>query len=297
MGNLTPPLPGFEPGAWRSKRRRQCDWQPTVVTCLCGRDFRQERYGQKYCSLKCRNRRPRNYGADALERRRQSDRERDKRRPRIHGLGVQRSCERCRKQFASKPNEQPRYCSRQCAIPDPKPKSCRIYIRNCTYCGELFVGRSRKARVCRKHPRSQAGYPRRIGMQGTKACASCGGSITFIQGFYGKGRQRVCDDCRELAKKVARRNAKRIRRARERGARTEPYSLPQIAKRDHYRCGLCHKRVAMTKTVPHAKAPTIDHIIPLSKGGDDIKANVQLAHFICNSLTSDGGSKQLRLVG
>jgi 5-methylcytosine-specific restriction endonuclease McrA len=40
----------------------------------------------------------------------------------------------------------------------------------------------------------------------------------------------------------------------------------------------------MTVKVPEPLAPTIDHIVPVSKGGDDTRANVQLAHFRCNSV-------------
>jgi 5-methylcytosine-specific restriction endonuclease McrA len=54
----------------------------------------------------------------------------------------------------------------------------------------------------------------------------------------------------------------------------------------------------MTLVVPHLKVPTIDHIVPLADGGDDVKVNVQLAHFICNSIKGDrGGGEQLLLVG
>lgn len=53
----------------------------------------------------------------------------------------------------------------------------------------------------------------------------------------------------------------------------------------------------MTKAVPHPKAPTIDHLLPVSAGGDDVRANVRLAHFICNSRRGSGGIVQLALVG
>jgi 5-methylcytosine-specific restriction endonuclease McrA len=54
----------------------------------------------------------------------------------------------------------------------------------------------------------------------------------------------------------------------------------------------------MTKAVPHPKAPTIDHIVPWSVSKDDSRANVQLAHFLCNSLKSaGGGGEQLLLIG
>lgn len=32
---------------------------------------------------------------------------------------------------------------------------------------------------------------------------------------------------------------------------------------------------------------TFDHIIPMSKGGDDYLENYQLAHFACNQLKND----------
>ena len=43
---------------------------------------------------------------------------------------------------------------------------------------------------------------------------------------------------------------------------------------------------------------SLDHIIPMSKGGPHVKSNVALAHFICNSIKSDGAvGEQLLLVG
>jgi len=53
----------------------------------------------------------------------------------------------------------------------------------------------------------------------------------------------------------------------------------------------------MKQVVPHAKAPTVDHVVPVSEGGDDTRANVQLAHFRCNSVKGPRGSQQLALVG
>lgn len=112
-------------------------------------------------------------------------------------------------------------------------------------------------------------------------------------------KRRQYDRNRDLQRGKAKRERGKDhrRRARLAGAISEPYTLAEIAKRDHYRCGLCHKRVAMTKTVPHPKSPSIDHVIPLAAGGDDTKANVQLAHFLCNARKHIHGSQQLRLIG
>jgi 5-methylcytosine-specific restriction endonuclease McrA len=89
----------------------------------------------------------------------------------------------------------------------------------------------------------------------------------------------------------------RRRRAAKRGGVSEPYTLLQIAARDRGRCGLCGDLVLMAAKVPHPKAPTIDHIVPVSDGGDDTRANVQLAHFRCNSVKGARGCQQLALIG
>lgn len=53
-------------------------------------------------------------------------------------------------------------------------------------------------------------------------------------------------------------------------------------------CGICGKPVDFTLKSPHPLSPTIDHIIPISKGGHpaDLE-NLQLAHWACNRQKSD----------
>jgi len=112
-------------------------------------------------------------------------------------------------------------------------------------------------------------------------------------------KRQKCDDCRDADARQVIRQGRRRRKARQRGARTaERYQFADIAARDRYHCGICHKRVAMTKAVPHPKAPTIDHVVPLAEGGEDTAANVRLAHFLCNSARGNrGGGEQLAMIG
>jgi 5-methylcytosine-specific restriction endonuclease McrA len=135
------------------------------------------------------------------------------------------------------------------------------------------------------------------GRRGVPPCrCACGTQIP--------ARRQKCGDCLAAGKKLRRQRKKRAERARKRGVRREPYTLAEIAARDRYRCGICiaegrsrQARIAMTKTVPHPKAPTIDHVVPLAKGGDDTRANIQLAHFGCNARKHTGGTQQLALIG
>ena len=53
-------------------------------------------------------------------------------------------------------------------------------------------------------------------------------------------------------------------------------------------CGICGKPVDKSLKFPHPLSPSIDHIIPVDKGGhpSDI-SNLQLAHLCCNRKKSD----------
>lgn len=53
-------------------------------------------------------------------------------------------------------------------------------------------------------------------------------------------------------------------------------------------CGICGKPVDFSYRYPHPMSPTVDHIIPVSKGGhpSDLD-NLQLAHRCCNREKSD----------
>jgi hypothetical protein len=74
----------------------------------------------------------------------------------------------------------------------------------------------------------------------------------------------------------------------------------EIFIRDGWKCKICKKKVNKKAKVPNPKAPTIDHIIPLSCGGTHEKKNVQLACFKCNCTKSNGtikGGEQLLMFG
>jgi 5-methylcytosine-specific restriction endonuclease McrA len=73
--------------------------------------------------------------------------------------------------------------------------------------------------------------------------------------------------------------------------------LADIRERDGGRCKICGGLVN-GKPWPHPLSASLDHIVPLSKGGSHDPANVQLAHLRCNiSKGNRGGGEQLRLVG
>ena len=68
-------------------------------------------------------------------------------------------------------------------------------------------------------------------------------------------------------------------------------TLKKLIKRDGLRCAICGE---MCDANDHSwtefcgpKYPSIDHIIPMSRGGGHVWDNVQVAHIICNSEKGD----------
>ena len=71
-------------------------------------------------------------------------------------------------------------------------------------------------------------------------------------------------------------------------------TLHKLFKRDGGICQICggacewnDKRMTPTGTVVGNNYPSIDHVIPLARGGVHSWDNVQLAHWYCNTIKSD----------
>ncbi len=77
-------------------------------------------------------------------------------------------------------------------------------------------------------------------------------------------------------------------RARRHGVPYEPIAVEQIFERDGYRCGICGGQTDPNAAVPAPNAPTLDHVIPVSRGGPHLPSNVQCACFECNWRKADG---------
>lgn len=77
---------------------------------------------------------------------------------------------------------------------------------------------------------------------------------------------------------------------RERIRRQRKGKLPtrlQVYNKTEGKCGICHKHIDLSLNFPHHNSFTVDHIIPIAKGGDHSFDNMQPAHMICNSTKRD----------
>lgn len=132
----------------------------------------------------------------------------------------------------------------------------------CGHCGDEFLSRAR----------SDGRW--------TQACSkSCARRLEIAAGVHPLAATIGRDPAKARAKWQ---RTNRARRARLEQVESEPYSTDEIAERDGFRCGLCRRKVNMALRRPNPRSASIDHIVPLSKGGDDTRTNVQLAHLDCN---------------
>ena len=64
---------------------------------------------------------------------------------------------------------------------------------------------------------------------------------------------------------------------------TKDITLPKLYIRDQGRCYLCGGQCDFTVDSLDGNYPTIEHIVPVSKGGKDCWDNIKLAHRKCNA--------------
>lgn len=131
------------------------------------------------------------------------------------------------------------------------------------------------------------------------SCSHCSKQIDLIlSGFI----QTACnadaklylpfcsESCRDNHTKQTITESHRRRRARKRTGIIETIRPEQIYIRDKYKCWICGCKVVSTygkDSCINKDAATLDHVIPLAKGGTHTKDNLKTACRQCNSIKSD----------
>lgn len=169
-----------------------------------------------------------------------------------------------------------------------KPKVSKIN-KICVWCGNDFVTNRQQGRFCQaicraKYYRSekleatkikQAANPRRLDYD----CDRCGQLVISDKRVTRGTNGRYCRVC----SLVKRRESYRIKTARRQGvAKPSRLSADFLINRDGNLCRLCNTEIDLTLPRNDRFGATIDHVVPLSKGGSDDVENMQLAHWICN---------------
>lgn len=108
------------------------------------------------------------------------------------------------------------------------------------------------------------------------ACAKCG-SV-----FCADRKRSVCDECKRKAEREAlRRSNLRRDRMIAAAAIDAMVTRESVWKRQGGRCAMCKRKTTMRKESTPRQA-TIDHIVPISKGGTHTQDNTQLLCRDCN---------------
>lgn len=211
-------------------------------------------------------------------------------------------CPICGKEFKShieNGNRRKKYCSPKC-YKNAKGigSSTKLCWKTCEHCGDSFIARPANTKYCNKckkqntyHKLSYLKSEKHLNKTHSGICIECG---KRFENKYGEKKRLYCSDkCQDLyfkkskAYKSQRANMRHRRRTRINGGKCAPYKRLDIYKRDQWVCGICGKPVRNTLKYPHPMSASIDHVIPIAKGGGDTPDNVQLAHLVCNSRKRD----------
>ncbi len=221
-----------------------------------------------------------------------------------------KTCEECGQTFVVRPPSgkarrgevsEGRFCSRACrgasarraAAARAQPKFSVVHSRMCEHCGNNFMSRSENARFCSPECRREGLSLAAVVM----TCSICGAEYSHT---ISMGRPKtVCSDvCDAERTKRIRRAARSARKARQRNVTTERVDAIKVFERDGWRCQGCGRKTPRKLRGTYDDlAPELDHIIPLSKGGEHSYRNTQLLCRGCNAAKSDGPGGQLRLLG
>lgn len=235
--------------------------------------------GYKFCSAACRERK--RYGRSWAERYPKPS------------ASVVRRCANCGKEFQRKVrggrSDAGLCCSRECGFSLIRKRgeiSRRVTAEKEVYRrwanpkpnGYGFLGRIKQLRA---RLEAKAVY-------GSRPCATCGGPV----GWNGMGgpRQYCSQECHRQSEAYRRGKAanRKARKAKQRGATVEPVDAVKVFDRDGWRCHLCRRRTPQSlRGTYDCRAPELDHIVPLSKGGAHSYANTACACRECNLRKSD----------
>lgn len=62
----------------------------------------------------------------------------------------------------------------------------------------------------------------------------------------------------------------------------ESFTSAEIFERDDFTCWLCGGKALPGVPKNHPQRATLEHVVPLSRGGAHTRANVRCAHLLCN---------------
>lgn len=237
-----------------------CEETLALDCIVCSKAFTSNKPNAKYCSVRCKDRRPR-----------------PNRGPRPSGKHAfeERQCKACSGSYVARKDNTRVFCSDPCREDwnrITRAVSFRVYrrikaqpvVRQCPDCGGTPAPHLHRCLPCRDTARAKA-----------RASAKQRDKTTGL--------------------KSARRKARKVKL---RGVRVETVNLLKVLERDNWTCQLCGiKTPKKLRGTYDDRAPEVDHIVALAAGGEHSYRNTQCACRKCNIAKSGAAKGQLRLFG
>lgn len=204
---------------------------------------------QKYCSPRCKD--LHNHPLIPPELQKQRGRAKKERPPKPGKTIFIKQCDRCGKQFETVYEDQ-KHCSKACSAAMRRHRETRRHqearpVLECAYCGEPFKAKGNNSKYC--------------------------------------------------SSRCERKQHSMMRKLRKKGCPKIEYGITARAlmRRDKGICHICHGKVNINDWSRNESGffiagnsyPTVDHVMPLAKGGSHTWDNVKLAHLKCNGEKSD----------
>jgi hypothetical protein len=208
------------------------------------------------------------------------------------------NCQVCGKQLADvgKAGRPKRNCSKKCRDTHRAEtlKAKRRSVKACLVCKTEFTTGKKDQRFCstrcrRTHQADRNKEKHKLEMREkypdgirTEPCGWCGEPRTFD--IRQSTPTAYHPDCTKEAQ-AARYRIKTVKRQKVKNPNR--ISHEQVVREYGDKCHICLEPINLELPRTHRLGLTVDHVIPLSKGGKDEMDNLRPAHWICNILKSD----------
>ena len=262
--------------------------------CVCGQcELEFEAYHKrKFCSKTCSER-----SRSATGRSRED----------IHAElreSRRRTCGNCGNEYIKKKganhSDGELYCSRECGFAGSKvywgdycrivePKYTPIKLKQCVVCDTKHYGKMSTKAICSSDCRVLYAEINRVesikAERSNNSCPDCG--VPFCPTIGNK--HRLCIDCADVKARRSKAISRSHRsRAKQFGCKYERFDPLHVLERDGWQCQACGCDTPREmRGTTDDNAPELDHVTPLSKGGDHTPANTQCLCRVCNILKSD----------
>ena len=209
------------------------------------------------------------------------------------------SCLYCKKPLSIYADPRRRYCNKACS--DKRRADAKRVIPwqiKCERCSSEFTTNRKHQRFCSyachyEFALEQANAKHRAFREANPIpesfdynCKFCDVLITKPHRLTGVGIKYgvYCDDCR-IAAQRARYRKKTV--ARQSASKPSGIWFEQVLETYGSNCYLCESDIDLDLPRTSKRGATVDHIIPLSRGGLDELDNLRLVHWDCNRAKSN----------